>query len=142
MLACPQLSRVRKYSQTQLIAMNVLFLFERVSLATLAPHSFESFCFDHAVFSQQTQRELVSASDRSMRSARSEEAGRDSLQTVRPVARLCFQRPRYVREDVRQWKDLPVQLRSARSWAQQRSSSACRSERKTPGPADCAARHF
>src|SRR5215217_379615 len=45
-------SRARQNPQTQFIAMNVLFLFQRVSLAALAPHSFEPLGFDHAVFSQ------------------------------------------------------------------------------------------
>ena len=36
--------------------MNVLFLFDCVSLTALAPHSFESLGIDHAVFSQQTNQ--------------------------------------------------------------------------------------
>src|SRR6185503_9884919 len=82
------------------------------------------------------QPELSSTSDRSRRSAHSGAASRDSARGVRPVVRLCFQRLRYVREDVRQWKDLRVWFRIASSWVRRRSSSACRSGYKNPGPAD------
>src|SRR5689334_24596671 len=46
--------RAREYARAQFVAMNVLFLLERVALATFAPHPFESLSFDDAVFSKQT----------------------------------------------------------------------------------------
>ena len=44
--------RPREYSQTQLVAMYILFLFDCVSLAALAPHALESLCFHDPVFSE------------------------------------------------------------------------------------------
>src|SRR5215213_3315737 len=46
----------RKDSQTQCVAMNVLFLLECVALAALAPHAFEPLCIDYAILSQQTNQ--------------------------------------------------------------------------------------
>src|SRR5215213_1611033 len=80
--------------------------------------------------------ELSSTSDRSKRSEHSAAVNRDFARDVRPVVQPCFQRRRYVREGVRQWRGLQARLRIALSWARRRSSSACRSGRKTPGPAD------
>ncbi len=39
-------------AHAQLVAMHVLFLLDRVTLTTLAPHALQTFGFDQAVFSK------------------------------------------------------------------------------------------
>src|SRR3712207_4619161 len=46
--------RICKDPQTQRIAMDVLFLFDGVALAALAPHSLEPLCIYHAILGQQS----------------------------------------------------------------------------------------